>query len=160
MTRQDEHINMREIPAVLVIPIDDASIEEGKRLASIYCASCHGEDQKGTEYFHDPALAIVDAPNLSSGRGGVGSYYSEVDMKRTVSQPPYWGGSCWQWEHLEICSTPNPSITTIWLRLPRFRQHQPNMGITWSRPSVAAPAMARNWLVVKIRTQTRRLVPT
>ena len=71
-------------PAAVVIPTDNASVDEGKRLASIYCASCHGEDLGGTEFFHDPALAIVDAPNLTSGRGGVGSYYSDVDWVRSI----------------------------------------------------------------------------
>jgi hypothetical protein len=56
-----------------------------------------------------------------------------------------------------VISMDNASIN---LRLPRFRQRQPNMVITWSRPSAAAPAMARNWRVVKIPTQTRHQVPT
>ena len=63
----------------VTIPTDSASIEEGKRLASFYCAGCHGEDLSGTDFFNDPALAVVDAPNLTAGNGGVRSLYNDTD---------------------------------------------------------------------------------
>ncbi|NQU29653.1 MAG: cytochrome c [Anaerolineae bacterium] len=63
----------------VAIPTDNASIEEGKRLALFYCAGCHGEDFSGTEFFNEPALAVVDARNLTPGKGGIGSQYSDAD---------------------------------------------------------------------------------
>jgi mono/diheme cytochrome c family protein len=66
------------------IPTDAASIEEGRRLAAIYCGGCHGPDFGGTDFVNDPALAVVDAPNLTSGNGGIGSYYSDQDWVRAI----------------------------------------------------------------------------
>lgn len=71
-------------PAVVSIPTDNASIEEGKRLTSIYCAGCHGDDLAGTEFFNDPAIGVVDSPNLTSGSGGVGGRYTDTDWVRAI----------------------------------------------------------------------------
>jgi mono/diheme cytochrome c family protein len=66
-------------PAAVAIPADDASLAEGQRLANIYCGGCHAKDYSGTDFFNEPALAIVDAPNLTSGEGGIGGKYSDED---------------------------------------------------------------------------------
>jgi mono/diheme cytochrome c family protein len=66
------------------IPTDAASLERGEHLVSIYCSSCHGENFGGKEFFNDPALAIVDAANLTNGKGGVGNYYTDEDWVRTI----------------------------------------------------------------------------
>ncbi|MEK6221383.1 MAG: cytochrome c [Chloroflexota bacterium] len=66
-------------PEQVEIPTDEASLKEGKRLASIYCAGCHGDDFSGKEFFNDPAIGINDATNLTAGEGGVGSFYSDSD---------------------------------------------------------------------------------
>ena len=42
-------------PEPVSIPTDAESIEEGRRLASIYCAGCHGADMAGTDFFNDSA---------------------------------------------------------------------------------------------------------
>lgn len=63
----------------LSVPGDEASIAEGKRLASFYCAGCHGGDLAGTDFFNDPAIAVLDAPNLTSGEGGIGGQYRDED---------------------------------------------------------------------------------
>lgn len=71
-------------PEPLSIPSDARSIEEGQRLASIYCASCHGADMGGTEVFNDPAVGVVGANNLTSGQGGIGASYQDVDWVRAI----------------------------------------------------------------------------
>jgi mono/diheme cytochrome c family protein len=71
-------------PEIVIIPTDVDSIKEGERLASFYCANCHGTNLGGTDFFNDPALAMVDAPNLTSGKGGIGSQYSDVDWVRAI----------------------------------------------------------------------------
>jgi mono/diheme cytochrome c family protein len=71
-------------PEILNIPSDPASLAEGERLASIYCGDCHGENFSGTDFFNDPALAVVDAPNLTSGAGGIGAIYTYVDWVRAI----------------------------------------------------------------------------
>ncbi len=71
-------------PDAVALPNDAEALAEGKRLASIYCASCHGENFAGTDFFNDPALAVVDAPNLTAGRGGIAASYTDSDWVRSV----------------------------------------------------------------------------
>lgn len=71
-------------PAVITIPTDSASIEEGMRLASIYCAGCHGEGLAGNDFFSSQGIGVVDAPNLTAGSGGVGSQYTDIDWVRAI----------------------------------------------------------------------------
>lgn len=71
-------------PDALTIPTDPAAIKEGERLTAIYCANCHGADLGGADFFNDPALAVIDAPNLTSGAGGVGAQLSDADWVRAL----------------------------------------------------------------------------
>ncbi|MCE7985874.1 MAG: cytochrome c [Caldilinea sp. CFX5] len=71
-------------PKAVVIPTDAAAIAEGERLTAIYCADCHGDDLGGADFFNDPALAVVDAPNLTGGQGGVGAQMTDADWVRAI----------------------------------------------------------------------------
>lgn len=71
-------------PEAVVIPTDTAAIEEGGRLVAIYCTNCHGDDLGGADFFNDPALAVIDAPNLTGGEGGVGAQLRDVDWVRAI----------------------------------------------------------------------------
>jgi mono/diheme cytochrome c family protein len=71
-------------PETVSIPADSYAIAEGERLASFYCTGCHGENLGGTDFFSEPALAVVDAPNLTSGNGGIGNQYSDADWVRAI----------------------------------------------------------------------------
>lgn len=66
-------------PEPLTIPTDDASLAVGKHWAEMHCQGCHGEDLSGGPFFEDPALGIVDAPNLTSGKGGLGATNTDAD---------------------------------------------------------------------------------
>lgn len=66
-------------PEPLTIPTDEASLAVGKHWAEMHCQGCHGEDLSGGPFFEDPALGIVDAPNLTSGKGGVGATNTDAD---------------------------------------------------------------------------------
>jgi mono/diheme cytochrome c family protein len=58
-----------DIPAVaIVVPTDQPSIDEGKRLATVYgCfAGCHGKEIAGAVLFDQPVIARLVAPNLSA----------------------------------------------------------------------------------------------
>jgi len=69
----------------LTIPTDEASLAIGKHWAEIHCRACHGEDLGGnTEFFDDPSLGYVDAPNLTSGKGGIGGTYTDADWVRAI----------------------------------------------------------------------------
>ena len=64
---------------------DEEMLAEGERLfLSRGCGDCHGENGSGTIFFDDPAIGIVPAPNLTSGEGGVGQFYTTEDYIRAI----------------------------------------------------------------------------
>ncbi len=69
----------------LVIPSDPASIARGEHLAfSITkCLECHGQGLNGKVFLDVPPFRLV-APNLTRGRGGVGSTFSDADYARAI----------------------------------------------------------------------------
>ena len=69
----------------VAIPGDPGSLEEGKRIFQYRgCEACHGEDVQGLVYMDNPALGQVITPNLTSGKGGIGSQRSDVDLIRSI----------------------------------------------------------------------------
>lgn len=73
-------------PVAVNIPSDGESIERGKHLADAVagCTSCHGANLEGDLFFDEPGIAIVHTPNLTSGSGGVGREYTDVDWVRAI----------------------------------------------------------------------------
>ena len=71
-------------PEALTIPSATDAINEGERLTAIYCANCHGANLGGADFFNDSALAVIDAPNLTGGEGGIGAQLSDVDWVRAI----------------------------------------------------------------------------
>lgn len=71
-------------------PIDTPSspdaIARGQHLAISVagCSSCHGANLGGDVLFDDFGFGEVYAPNLTSGRGGVGAIYSDTDWVRAI----------------------------------------------------------------------------
>jgi len=65
-------------------PTDAAALERGQHMAAIYCAGCHGNDFGGTEFFNDPAIGIIHAPNLTTGMGGAGSEFADANWVLAV----------------------------------------------------------------------------
>lgn len=62
------------------IPSGESAVARGEHVAAIhYCASCHGEDLAGGYLMDNPLLAVVPAPNLTAGVGGVGADNSAED---------------------------------------------------------------------------------
>lgn len=74
-----------EVPtATLTIATDDSSVARGRHLAGIYgCVDCHGPDLGGQVLADAPPFRII-APNLTTGRGGIGSTYTPTDWDRSV----------------------------------------------------------------------------
>jgi mono/diheme cytochrome c family protein len=74
-----------EAPAVAV-PTDAASIERGKHLMTVLadCVGCHGEDLSGGVVIDDPALGVVVAPNLTTGKNGLGGQLSDADIAKVL----------------------------------------------------------------------------
>jgi mono/diheme cytochrome c family protein len=69
----------------LTIPSDAASIERGRHLvvSVVGCGSCHGENLGGT-VFIPGGPAVLPAPNLTSGAGGVGQQFTDADWIRAI----------------------------------------------------------------------------
>ena len=72
------------IPEPLTISLDEANLAVGEHWVEVHCRSCHGEDLGGGPFFEDPALGYADAPNLTSGKGGIGSTYTDEDWVRAL----------------------------------------------------------------------------
>lgn len=67
------------------IPSDPAALQRGEHLAVIFlCTRCHSEDLSGQVYFEAPGLLSIPTPNLTSGEGGVGSFYTDNDWVRAL----------------------------------------------------------------------------
>jgi cytochrome c553 len=68
------------------IPTDEAAIARGRHLAEAVtlCNACHGDDLGGTVIMDGPNIATIVASNLTSGRGGVGRTYADVDYVRAI----------------------------------------------------------------------------
>ena len=74
-------------PQSIVLPTDPASLERGRHLTEhvMHCAGCHGDDLGGKLFFDaGPLVARIPAPNLTSGRGGIGTRYTDADWVRAV----------------------------------------------------------------------------
>src|SRR5215207_2155635 len=68
------------------VPRDSASIARGEHLVRnvIDCTLCHGEDLGGAVYSSSPAMGTVAGPNLTRGKGGIGSSYQDIDYVRAI----------------------------------------------------------------------------
>ncbi len=100
-----------DIPEQAVaVPMDEAAIERGQHIFRIRgCEACHSDGgyldlsetspafdahldsasqdiprMEGQVYMDDPAIGKVIASNLTSGRGGVGSVYTDQDWARAI----------------------------------------------------------------------------
>lgn len=69
----------------VVLPTDESSIAWGSHLVNAVtgCQDCHGSDLSG-RVMSDDAVALMTAPNLTSGRGGIGGELSEGDWVRAI----------------------------------------------------------------------------
>jgi len=69
----------------LNIPADSASIEKGRHVMLIRgCSECHGNNLSGTIFLNDAKLALLTAPNLTRGKGGLPADFSTTDWVRTL----------------------------------------------------------------------------
>lgn len=69
----------------LVLPTDEASLEKGRHRVESLCAGCHGPDLSGIEKWFDAGpLGTIDSANLTSGDGGIGSFYTTEDFVAAI----------------------------------------------------------------------------
>lgn len=61
----------------IFVPTNAESIARGEHLVSMLCTDCHGADLSGViGWFPKGPFGSMDAPNLTSGNGGVGQEYT------------------------------------------------------------------------------------
>ena len=73
------------------IPNDSNAVARGKHISIIWaCTKCHGEDLSGKRLTKDPLggniplFTTLSIANLTSGKGGVGRIYNNVDWIRAI----------------------------------------------------------------------------
>jgi mono/diheme cytochrome c family protein len=69
----------------IFIPGDAEAVQRGEHIATIYiCTRCHTENLSGELSFVVPGMVSIPTPNLTSGAGGVGDFYTDEDWVRAV----------------------------------------------------------------------------
>lgn len=65
---------------------DSSMLAYGEHLATVVsrCSNCHGEGLKGAQLGEEDAFGLFVASNLTSGKGGVGSSFSDADWERAI----------------------------------------------------------------------------
>lgn len=73
------------------IPTDAEAVVRGKHVAAIWaCTRCHGEDLSGMMLPNDPLSGLIplggtiSASNLTSGKGGIATTYTDADWVRAI----------------------------------------------------------------------------
>lgn len=70
----------------IAVPTDPAAIERGRHLTIAVgkCTDCHGDNLAGKMISDDPMFARLWSANLTRGRGGVGTAYTDNDYVRSI----------------------------------------------------------------------------
>lgn len=73
-------------PDSIAIPTDEAALARGEHIVTAIsgCVGCHTENLGGQVLIDDPSFAVVAAPNLTSGQGGIGATYTDADWVRAI----------------------------------------------------------------------------
>lgn len=70
----------------VAIPSDRASIERGRHLVTAigFCTECHVANFAGQVWDDGPLVGKLVVKNLTAGKGGIGSSYTDVDWVRAL----------------------------------------------------------------------------
>lgn len=64
---------------------DSTVIAHGRHVATVRgCLECHGDNLGGGVFIDDPAIGLLIATNLTTGKGGIGAEYTNEDMVRAI----------------------------------------------------------------------------
>lgn len=74
------------VDSPIEIVADDAALARGQHIATVIsgCAECHGADLGGKVMVDDPAMGRITASNLTTGRGGVLTRYTDAQLERAI----------------------------------------------------------------------------
>lgn len=70
----------------VAVPTDPASVTRGKHLVEAVgkCQSCHGDNLAGKRVLDAAVFAKLSSANLTSGKGGIGSTFTDADYVRSI----------------------------------------------------------------------------
>jgi mono/diheme cytochrome c family protein len=70
----------------LNVPTDAASIVKGQHFVQAIgkCANCHGDNLAGKVVFNDKIMGRLYSANLTRGKGGIGSSFTDRDYVRAI----------------------------------------------------------------------------
>jgi len=86
MTTAKRNKNYELDIAAVSIPANEASLARGEHVvrAIAGCDGCHGKDLGGMALLDDPTIMTFSGPNLTTGKGGAGSRFSDEDWVRAI----------------------------------------------------------------------------
>lgn len=71
----------------ITVPADSATLARGDHFSQIFgCRDCHGENAGGQNVIDAPPLAVLYAPNLTSGEGGALRRYDDASLARAIRE--------------------------------------------------------------------------
>lgn len=78
----------------LTVSSDSITVTRGAHLARAVgkCVDCHGETLGGKRFIDDPALGLVVASNITTGKGGVLAKYDNAALERVLRHGVKWDG--------------------------------------------------------------------
>ena len=68
----------------ITIPTDSNSLALGEKWAETLCTNCHAPDLSGRPLIEDDSIGVIGSPNLTSGAGGIGAAYTDLDWVRAL----------------------------------------------------------------------------
>lgn len=70
----------------VAIPADSAALARGRHIARAVakCVECHGDDMGGTPFIDASVFAVIPARNLTTGQGGSGRSFTDLDYVRAI----------------------------------------------------------------------------
>lgn len=72
-------------PEPIPIPADSAAVARGRHIAVTRgCSDCHGENLSGAAFADNFVMGRIVGSNLTSGTGGIGKVYSDIDWVRAI----------------------------------------------------------------------------
>ena len=74
------------LPAPVLVDVNHADLQRGRHFAEAVtaCLDCHGAGLAGRKFIDNSAFGVLYAPNLTTGRGGVGGHYLDGDFERAI----------------------------------------------------------------------------
>jgi mono/diheme cytochrome c family protein len=85
-TRRLQRVHPVTVVVPRTIPADPAAVARGKHVAGAMgsCTLCHGQDLGGQMLWDDGPMGTLAAPNLTSGKGGLGATFTDTDWVRGI----------------------------------------------------------------------------